>query len=145
MLHLQRSGGTKQMWEILSFQGRFDPEFFKNLPEKPKPEDLTSEQREKTKQAIEARKQLRMAKKIGRQHAREPDRPLRHGDQRLLRDLEKGKLRENVNKLTRESGNGRLRRRDGSFVDIGGSTGGMTRTVLYGYVPPNLHEFDHSK
>ena len=53
-----------------------------------------------------------------------------------------GTLLAEANRLTRISGNGRLRRSDGSFVDVGGSTGGFTRTVLYDYQPRDVSEFD---
>ena len=53
-----------------------------------------------------------------------------------------GTLLAEANRLTLISGNGRLRRSDGSFVDIGGSTGGYTRTVLYDWQPPDLAEFE---
>ena len=51
-------------------------------------------------------------------------------------------LLEEANKLTRISGNGRLRRSDGSFIDIGGSTGSYGRTVLYDWEPPDVTEFE---
>ena len=47
-----------------------------------------------------------------------------------------------ANRLTQEAGHGRFRCRDGIFVDIGGSTGGYTRTVLYDWTPPNLTKLD---
>ena len=53
-----------------------------------------------------------------------------------------GTLLVEANNLTRISGNGRLRRSDGSFIDIGGSRGGYTRTVLYDWQPPDLTEFE---
>ena len=53
-----------------------------------------------------------------------------------------GTLLAEANRLTRISGNGRLRRSDGSFVDIGGSTGGYTRTVLYDWEAPDVTEFE---
>ena len=53
-----------------------------------------------------------------------------------------GTLMAEANRLTRISGNGRLRRSDGSFVDIGGSTGGYTRTVLYDWEAPDVTEFE---
>ena len=53
-----------------------------------------------------------------------------------------GTLLAEANRLTRISGNGRLRRSDGSFVDIGGSTSGYTMTVLDGWEAPDVTEFD---
>ena len=60
----------------------------------------------------------------------------------LLVLYDAGALLAEANRLTRISGNGRLRRSDGSFVDIGGSTGGYTRTVLYDWEPPDVTDFD---
>ena len=59
----------------------------------------------------------------------------------LLALYDAGTLLAVANRLTRISGNGRLRRSDGSFVDIGGSTGGYTRTVLYDWEPPDVRDF----
>ena len=53
-----------------------------------------------------------------------------------------GTLLAEANRLTQISGNGRLRRSDGSFIDIGGSTGGYTRAVLYDWEPPDVTEFE---
>ena len=53
-----------------------------------------------------------------------------------------GTLVAEANRLILMSGNGRLRRSDGTFVDMGGSTGGYTRTVLYDWEPPDVTEFD---
>ena len=60
----------------------------------------------------------------------------------LLNQYDFGELLDQVNRLTLLSGNGRLRRSDGSHVDIGGSTGGWTRKALYGWTPPDLEAFE---
>ena len=62
--------------------------------------------------------------------------------QDLLALYDAGTLLAEANRLTRISGNGRLRHSDGSFVDSGGSTGGYTRTVLYDWQAPDLTEFE---
>ena len=62
--------------------------------------------------------------------------------QDLLALYDDGTLQREANRLTRISGNGRLRRSDGSFIDTGGSTGGYTRTVLYDWTAPDVTEFD---
>ena len=59
----------------------------------------------------------------------------------LLKQYDSGELLREVNRLTLLSGHGRLRHSDGSHVDIGGSTGGWTRTALYGWTPPDLQAF----
>ena len=53
-----------------------------------------------------------------------------------------GTLLDEANRLTRISGHGRLRRSDGSFVDIGGSTRRYTMTVVYDWQAPDVTEFD---
>ena len=53
-----------------------------------------------------------------------------------------GTLLAEANRLTWISGNDRLRRSDGSFVDIGGPTGGVTMTVLYDWQAPDVTEFE---
>ena len=35
-----------------------------------------------------------------------------------------------------------MRRSDGSYLDIGGSTRGYTRTVLYDWEPPDVTDFE---
>ena len=52
--------------------------------------------------------------------------------------LHDGSLEAEANRLTVISGHGRLKRRDGTIVDIGGSTGGFARAFLYNWTPPNL-------
>ena len=57
----------------------------------------------------------------------------------VLAEYRSDELRKRANELTHRSGNGRLKREDESFVDIGGSTGGFVRTVLDDWVPPDLN------
>jgi predicted rRNA methylase YqxC with S4 and FtsJ domains len=59
----------------------------------------------------------------------------------LLRDLDNGKLLHAANTLTRLSGHGRLRKSNGEFIDIGGSTGGFVRTVLDDWEPPDFNDW----
>ena len=136
------------MWQVLSSTGRFDPNFFKNLPEAPREVgEKTEEQRQNTKLAVEARAERRLAIK----YARVRDRVSTGGATEasaltrkqldLLKQYDSGELLREVNRLTLLSGNGRLRRSDGSHVDIGGSTGGWTRKTLYGWTPPDTKEF----
>ena len=63
----------------------------------------------------------------------------------LLKKYDSGELLEEANKRTLMSGHGRLKRKNGTFVDIGGSTGGFLRGVLDNWEPPDLSEFyeDH--
>ena len=59
-----------------------------------------------------------------------------------MQQYQSGELRREANRLTMVSGHGRLKRRDYSFVDIGGSTGGFVRVVLDDWGLPDLAEFE---
>ena len=145
----QRLAGNTQMWHVLSFQGRFDPSFFANLsPPALQAGEQTEEQRSNNKLAVEARAKLRLALKYVRLREKirsgncAPGTALSRKQEDLLALYDNGTLLVEANRLTRISGNGRLRRSDGSFVDIGGSTGGYARTVLHDWQPPDVTEFD---
>ena len=77
-----------------------------------------------------------------RARAREKARPLNLEQRQLLHEYQSGELRRQANQLTIISGHGRLRKDDESFVVIGGSTGVFVRTVLDGWAPPDLSEFE---
>ena len=62
--------------------------------------------------------------------------PLNSSQLQVLEQYRSGELRQEANKRTRISGHGRVRKDDGTFVDIGGSTGGFVRTVLDGRTEP---------
>ena len=123
------------MFHLLSFSGRWDPSFFAREPV-PTGEP-TEEQRRATAAAVEARAKVRLARKY--EHLKR--RKWLHPDQmELVSKLRDGTLDKEVARLTKESGHGRFKREDGSFVDIGGSTGGFTRAVLDNWTPPNLDD-----
>ena len=145
--NLQRLAGTTQMWHVLSFMGKFDPAFFASLPP-PQAGEETETLRLNNKLAVEARAKRRLAIKYARLRHKilrgecDPGTALSRTQQDLLALYDAGTLLAEANRLTRISGNGRLRRSDGSFVDIGGSTGGYTRSVLYDWQAPDVTEFD---
>ena len=61
--NLQRLAGSTQMWQFLSFSGRWNPENLAHLP--PVPNNIpTAEQMRKTKEAIQARATYRQAKAL---------------------------------------------------------------------------------
>ena len=123
------------MFHLLSFSGRWDPSFFGTEPV-PTGEP-TEEQRRATSAAGEARAKVRLARKY--EHLKK--KTWLYPDQmELVKKLQNGTLEEEAARLTKISGHGRFKRADGSFVDIGGSTGGFTRTVLYDWKPPNLDD-----
>ena len=145
----QRLAGTTQMWQILSFTGKFDPAYLAGLPPPPaQAGELTESQRQRNRLAVEARAKLRLARKYARLRDTirsgkgGPGTALTRQQEDLLKLYDNGTLLTDANRLTQSSGNGRLRRSDGSFIDIGGSTGGYARTVLYDWEPPDLTEFE---
>ena len=128
------------MWHLLSFSGKWDAAF---LAKEPVPQDRgesAEEKKKKTHAVHEARAKLRLAKKIA--HMLEwriwTWSSLYPEQQKLVDQLQDRTLQREVNRLTRVSGNGRIKLDDGTSVDIGGSTGGITRAVLYNWTPPNL-------
>ena len=69
--HCQRLGGAIPMWHVLSFTGRFDDEFFKDVEAPPTQEgERSAEQKEKTKNAVLARARFRLAESYDRLRAR---------------------------------------------------------------------------
>ena len=122
------------MFHFLSFCGHWDPSFFEKEPE---PQKDSEDQKEATDAAVQARAKLRLAKKYDNLKKK---RPLYPEQEELVESLHDGTLQKEANRLTILSGHGRVRQNDGTFVDIGGSTGGFTRAVLYNWTPPTLDE-----
>ena len=144
--HQQICGGTTQMWSILSFKGCWQPNFLKKLP----PVTLaphTPEQQALFKAAVQARAKVRQARALSRlrdvlgAHASKGKGKLTLAQRTLLHSFDNKSLQDEANAATFAAGSGRLKRRDGTFVDIGGSTGGYFRTVLYDWSAPDTSEF----
>lgn len=131
----QRRGGTTQMFHLLSFSGRWDAGFFDKMPVPQQVGDQAADQKTKTRAACEARAKLRLARKYDR--LKKSGRLL-PDQESLVTGLHNGTLEAEAKRLTLISGHGRVKRKDGTFVDIGGSTGGFTRAVLYNWTPPEL-------
>ena len=133
----QRRGGTTQMFHLLSFSGRWDPSFFATEPVPQQPGEQGEAQKRATCAAVEARAKVRLARKYDHLKAKKRLYP----DQlKLVSKLHDGTLEEEAARLTKISGHGRFKRRDGSYVSIGGSTGGFTRAVLYDWTRPDLDD-----
>ena len=127
------------MFHLLSFSGRWDPSFFATEPVPQQPGEQTEAQKRATCAAVEARAQVRLARKYNHLKRKK----WLHPEQmKLVSKLLDGTLEKEAARLTKISGHGRFKRADGSFVDIGGSTGGFTRTVLYDWTPPELSDDD---
>ena len=140
------------MWTLLSFTGRFDVAFLEAAIAKgnagpPKmPGEKTETQKQKKREAHIARARLRRGAMLQRlqekiSNGTKRRRPLNSEQLRVLQDFESGKLRREANVWTFMSGHGRLRREDGTLVDIGGSTGGFVRTVLDDWESPDLTDW----
>ena len=157
--HIQKLGGTPQMWTLLSFTGRFDVAFLENAiargaKEPPTmPGERTEQQKQQVRDAQMGRARLRRGAMLERLQERlsqgseakgkgkRKAMPLNPKQLRVLQEYQSGELRRQANKLTMISGHGRLKKEDHSFVDIGGSTGGFVRTVLDDWEPPDLADF----
>ena len=146
------------MWTLLSFMGCFDVAFLEHAiaigvetPHLRMPGERTEQQKKQVRDAQMARARLRRGKMLeGLQqelskgkdaNGKAKRRPLNAEQQRVLEDYRSGELRRQANNLTLTSGHGRVKRKDDSFVDIGGSTEGFVRTVLDDWEPPDLAEF----
>ena len=68
-------------------------------------------------------------------------RDLERWEQENLRRLEDGSLLRHTNEAVAAYGHGTLRRDDGETIEIGGSTGGITRFLLDGYAEPDVDSF----
>ena len=139
----QRRAGTTQMFTLLSFSGRWDPAFFAKEPVPQQKGETAEEKKKKTHAAADARARLRLAKKYEQMLARPQKSFSSRRDpeqQRLVAKLRDGTLQAEANRLTFLSGHGRIKRKDGTSLDIGGSTGGFTRCILYDWTPPNLDD-----
>ena len=94
---------------------------------------------------MEARARLRLAKKYARLLRHKGPHALDSSQKNLVRQLEDGSLQKAANEATMKSGNGRLRARDGTFLDIGGNAAhSLSRCFLDGYTPPNYLDMDWS-
>ena len=118
------------------------PHLFAKEPVPQEKGESAEEKKKKTHAASEARATLRLAKKYAHILARRQISfcSLNPEQQRLVEQLRDGTLEREANRLTLLSGHGRIKRKDGTSVDIGGSTGGFTRAVLYNWTPPNIDD-----
>ena len=136
-LHCQRLGGTIPMWQVLSFSGKFDPNFFDNIQDPgPPPDEVTRDQRHWTSPAAKARNRLRQGMNAAWQRqgilegrSSKPA-PLTRHKQHLLELYKNGQLLHKANELTLLSGNGTLRRTNGEKFLL--RKPGFTERVLYG-------------
>jgi len=112
---LQRRCGSKQLWELVSFTGRFDPEWLRQRLKEQDANENTGAVQPTAKaytwhqKAIEARSALRWGNHLTRKRARIGEPLMNKPDRILLQQFDNGDLRRRVNELTVLTGNGRLR------------------------------------
>ena len=164
--HMQRVCGTKQIWEILAFTGRFDASDFRaTLASRPSERDgdteeaMHDDENKKRRRLLQnAKEQAKARYNEGRRLARQRDahrdrscgasQPARESGssemrQRLssrqtvlLEQYESGRLMKELNEAKVAWGHGCLRSEDGDTLHIGGSTGGGSRRIIDDWAPP---------
>ncbi len=162
--HLQRVCGTKQIWEVLAYTGRFDVDLLRQTLQFAEAEEelempASASEEKRGRRALRHAKAEAKARFIeGRRLASRRDmerqggasQPASSGQETVtftrkqLEVLEKwdnGMLRQELNKAIVEVGHGRLKNATGEFMDIGGSTGGGSRRIIDGWVPPDWRQF----
>ena len=144
----QRRCGSKQVAEVILFSGRWDVDLLRQAmgaDDASQPVESNTDtaaatrQRRLKRNAIEAKDNLRQ----GRHLAKAADRGARLGPAELamVQAFESGELRRRANDAVKGFGHGRLHAADGSYLDIGGNTGGRTRRLLDSYVIPSHENF----
>ncbi len=158
--HLQRVWGSKQIWEMIVFTGRFDVNWLEralrteavDAPAGPVTgDDATKEHRLRLHHAkAEAIARYKEGARLARYRdmiegrgASQPAAPrvFTKRQLRLLHQFDNDELRINRNNAVQALGHGQLRNRRGDIMDIGGSTGGVTRRVLDNWQQPDFREF----
>jgi hypothetical protein len=166
--HLQRVCGTKQIWEILAFTGRFDADILRQAvcsseQEGHAEEEAQDEDQQQRRRLLHAKAEARARYNEGRRLAGQRDahrdrlrgasQPAREAGSSesapsvtswqwyMLQRWDSGELLRKYNNAIAALGHGRLRSAHGALLDIGGSTGGESRRLIDGWVPPDWREF----
>ena len=153
--HLQRVCGSKQLWEVLLFSGRFDVDTFREIQEGERkaaaaaPPALDAEE---PATAAEKQRKIKLAHEKAEAKSRynegqrlyqyrQQGYRLNRREEELLSQFESGALLRQLNIAVEAFGHGRLWNASGQFKDIGGSTGGGARRVLDSWKPADLCQF----
>ena len=88
---------------------------------------------------LEYRQTCTLRRKVDRGQVDERD--LYWWDLEKLRKLEDGSLLRSTNAAVAAFGHGTLRREDGETIEVGGSTGGVSRFLLDGNTEPDVASF----
>ena len=146
--HLQIAAGSKTMAELIIYTGRFDPEFLSQAQDTQEPRTpaglLSAHRQQNLKRfAAQAKLNYRMTCLLRRKldNGQVERRHLRPWQKKNLRQLQDGSLLRRTNDAVAAYGHGTLRRDDGETIEIGGSTGGITRFLLDGYAEPDVDSF----
>ena len=156
--HLQRVCGTKQIWEVLVFSGRFDVEALTQALGNGDEDEPRVQEREPLTQRRSARLHHEKAEAIARHKegahiyrrwqvlkragCTQPAWQLFTPRQVELLDMyDNGELLTIRNNAIQALGHGRLINTRGDTLDIGGSTGGGSRRILDSWHPLDVEEF----
>ena len=149
---------------MLAFSGRFDPvvlrqtlncEVNDETAEAPDGLQFSQEQRRRLQhQKAEAVARFKEGQQLARYREdfrrRAQFQPASYGQDKatytsrqveLLRQYDSNELLIAMNNAIVGAGHGRLRRPCGEFLDIGGSTGGGSRRIIDGWMPPDFQAF----
>ena len=139
-VEMQRRLGSKVLWELVSFSGQFSVEFLTRVTNvvASQPDVIVSNYQQELKaNAVKCRADYRWAHSLAKKRQSGFSKFTNY-DMKVLSDFDSGKLCLQANEATKASGHGRLKKADGTFVDIGAETGGATRTILDDWVPPDV-------
>ena len=137
------------MAELIIYAGRYDPEFLNRAHEardrsgasQPAggPAVQAQLKRAAAQAKLEYRKTCMLRRKLDQGQVEE--RELAWWERENLRKLQDGSLLRLTNEAVAAFGHGTLRRVDGEKIEIGGSTGGVTRFLLDGNAEPDVASF----
>ena len=141
------------MAELIVFTGTYDPDFLEKAVDgaerrRTSPQDVVQQEhagrKKKAHQAkMRHRMTLAMARKVTDGWYRTGSgrwRKLTSHEEKQIRRLNDGSLRRERNRAVQAWGHGTLVKADGTPVEIGGSTGGLTRELLDGCQRPHVDE-----
>ena len=137
------------MAELIIYAGRWDPDFLKQAHENSDRSGAAQSaaglsvqaglKRAAAQAKLEYRKTCILRRRLNQ--GRIEERFLESWERENLRKLEDGSLLRSTNEAVAAFGHGTIRREDGETLEVGGSTGGLTRCLLDGYVEPDIATF----
>ena len=163
--HLQSLYGTQQIWEMLASTGRFEADILREtLCLCEQDGDVEEETQDADGQHLcrllrvkaEAQARYNEGRRLARQRdahsdpsrsqksftaARRSSLAPRSSQRNLLLRWDSGELRRELNEAVAACGHRPLGSRQGDHLDIGDSTGGGSRRLVDGWVPPDWREF----